>query len=300
MRFFDLKKEFPFLVACPAILWQVIFLIIPMAALFFVSVYDSSKKGFLGIFTLEHYKNLLIFPFMKAVFNSCFLASLTVILCLLISFPVANYISFRIGRFKTLALVLLMLPSWTNFIVRIYSWFFLLEKDGFLSTSLQYLGLLDQPHLLGNFVAVLIGMVYCYFPFMVIPIYSSLAGIGKNLIEAAADLGATRFQTFKTVIFPLALPGIYAGSLLIFLSSIGEFAVPEILGGAKYAYWGNVVGDQLLALRDFKSGAALTFIGLIGAAMVAALVFAVIKGIKAINFLYRRAFDVYFNVGLRK
>ncbi|MCK4499092.1 ABC transporter permease [Candidatus Babeliales bacterium] len=282
------KNEFPFFAACPSILWQVIFLLIPLSVLFFISIYDPAVGHGFSAFTFKFYRELLVYPYLKSIANSCVLASITVVLCIVLSFPTAYQIAFRIKRYKTLAIVLLLLPSWTNFIVRIYSWFFLLEKDGFLSTTLHALGFLRQPHLLGNFFAVIIGMVYCYFPFMVIPVYSSLIGIDRNLVEASADLGASRIRTFTSVIFPLAIPGIYAGSVLVFLSGIGEFAVQEILGGAKYAYWGNVVGNLFLDLYNFRAGAAFTFIGLICALAIGIGTYFVFKSFSLFIILRRR------------
>lgn len=254
-----LREEFPFISAMPAIIWQIIFLIIPVVVLVFKSFL---LKGPSWNFTLENYYKILTSPYLRSILNSHFLAIATVFFCLLVSFPVANYIAFNVKKNKTLMLVLLMLPSWTNFIVRIYSWFLLFKNDGIVSKALSYLGLFGKTsHLLGNFPAVVVGMVYCYLPFMVLPVYSALCSIDSNIVEASADLGATRWQTLRKIIIPMAMPGIISGSVLVYLSAFGEFAIPGILGAGKYAYWGDVVADRFVFLRDFRSGAALTVLG---------------------------------------
>src|SRR5439155_26465819 len=124
------------------------------------------------------------------------------------------------------------LPSWTSLIVQIYAWFFLLEKNGFISRTLQQLGIISPSfHLLNNYFSILLGMVSCYLPFMILPLYAVLEKMDKRYLEASADLGADRYETFKRVVFPLSLPGVYAGLLLVFIPSFGEFAIPTLLGG---------------------------------------------------------------------
>jgi spermidine/putrescine transport system permease protein len=275
------REEFPFIAAMPAILWQVIFLIVPVAIMVFKSFLAEESCRF----TLENYYKIFSSPYLRSILNSHFLAAATVFFCLLVSFPIANFIAFNVKKNKTLMLVLLMLPSWTNFIVRIYSWFLLFKSDGLISRLLSSCGLIGSTsHLIGSFSSVIVGMVYCYLPFMVLPVYSALCAIDSNIVEASADLGATRWQTLRKIIIPMAMPGIISGAVLVYLFAFGEFAIPGILGAGKYAYWGDVVQDRFLLLRDFRSGAALTVMG------VSTLVFpllAVYLSQWAIKFLLR-------------
>lgn len=253
------RDEFPFIAALPALLWQLVFLVIPAVVMLAMSFISHSPSWWP---TLEHYRQLLGGCYFRLMLNSYFLGIVTVFGCLCAAFPVAYFVTFHVKEHRTLLLVLLMVPSWTNFMVRIYSWFLLLERDGVLCKFLHVVGLLaPSDHLLGTFTAVIIGMVYCYMPFMILPMYTSLASIDRRLLEASADLGATQLQTFRRVILPLALPGILTGSLIVFLSAFGEYAIPEVLGSSRNAYWGSAIADQIMVLRDFRSAAALTFFG---------------------------------------
>jgi len=157
-----------------------------------------------------------------------------------------------------------VLPSWTNFIVQIYAWMFLLGKSGVISSVLYWLRLTSEPiHFLNNIGATLIGMTYCYLPFMALPLYAVLEKIDKNLFEASADLGATRFQTLKRVVIPLSFPGIAAGFMLVFVPAFGDFAIPELLGGAKQALWGSLIVSKFVTAHDMSTGSALVCVGLL-------------------------------------
>ena len=276
------RKELPFFFASPAVLWQVFFLYIPFLILFFYSFFKYvPQAGF--VFSLSNYRDVLQ-PFsLKILLNSFILAFETSVICFLIAYPLAYFLAFKIKRLKYFYLLLLILPSWTSLIIQIYAWFFLLKKDGIISQMLYQIGFFAKPtHMLNNYFAMLIGMVYCYLPFMVLPIYAVLEKIDKRLFEASADLGATRWITIKNVIFPLSISGIIAGFFLVFIPAFGEFAIPEFLVGAKKLFWGNVIVHKFLFAADWHSGAAFTYSGLfipVGIAFLFYFIFLIVKKI---------------------
>jgi spermidine/putrescine transport system permease protein len=250
-----LREEISFFFVSPALLWQILFLYVPLAAILVFSFLSTeSLDGMLSMWTLEHYAKVLTPVYFKVIFHSFILALCTMVLCLLIAYPVAYFLALRIKRFAGVLLFLLILPSWTNFIVQVYAWFFLLGSGAFFS---EFSGLLN------TYAATLIGMVYCFIPFMIFPLYAILEKFDQRLLEASADLGANRWQTFWKVTFPLTLPGVYAGCLLVFVPAFGEFAIPLLLGGAKNSYFGNVVSDTFLISRDWATGFAFATVGVL-------------------------------------
>lgn len=258
-RFFS--YDMPFVFVAPALIWQFLFIYIPLAVLLLNSFLDFNSNL---LFSFSVYKPILNSLYFRVILNSFILALITSIVCLIIAYPVAYFISMKVRKYKSLFLFSLILPSWTSFIVQVYAWFFLLKKGGTLSVLLQKIGLLSgSGHLLNNYFAIQLGMAYCFLPFMILPIYTVLEKMDNSLIEASSDLGANKFQTFKRVIFPVSMPGVIAGFLLVFVPAFGEFAVPDLLGGGKKIYWGSVIVDKFLVSRDWKSGAALTIIGIL-------------------------------------
>jgi len=253
-----LQKQFPFLLAAPALLWQSYFLYAPLAAFILYGLFGYHTSTGRFFFTFAHYRALIDPLYFSVVANSLWLALTTVCLCLLIGYPLAHFLALRAGRFRTPLLILLIVPSWTSFIVQVYAWFFLLKKEGILWNMMHFLGLVEtHAHLLYTQFAAGIGMVYCYLPFMILPLFTVLERIDTTLIEASADLGATRFETLKRVVFPLSLPGIAAGALLVFVPAFGEFVIPDLLGGGKRIFLGNSIVDKFLHFRDWQSGSAL-------------------------------------------
>lgn len=283
------ERELPFIFMCPAILWQVLFLYIPLVLLlgYSLSEYIPEIKKF--VFTLRHYKQILQ-PFsLKILGNSFFLAFQTSAISFLIAYPLAYFLTFKVKRFRTFYLLLVILPSWTSLIIQIYAWFFLLKKDGIISQTLYQFGLISNPiHILNNNFSILIGMVYCYFPFMVLPIYSVLEKIDRRLIEASSDLGASRWMTIKKVILPLSYSGIIAGLFLVFIPAFGEFAIPEFLGGSKKLFWGNVIVSKFLDSRDWSSGAAATYSGFLFPILIFALFYFMFRVAKKSKTGYRK------------
>jgi len=258
-------EDFPFFFACPALLWQVLFLYLPILGILLFSFSPTfDMVSMIPRFTLVHYLEILNPIYFKIILNSFVLASLTGIICLLFAFPVAYFLAFTARRWRTVLLFALILPSWTNFIIQVYAWFFLLEQKGVFSRLLYLLGFAaSPPQLLNTYFSTLVGMVYCFLPFMIFPIYAVLERMDKLLLEASADLGASHLHTLRKIIIPLSMPGIYAGFGLVFVSAFGEFAIPILLGGSKSVYWGNVIVDKFIISRNWASGFAFTVMGLI-------------------------------------
>jgi len=268
-----IKEEAGLLFSCPAILWQLFFLYIPVLVLVLYSFFDYP------FFTLAAYRPLFSAIYLTIIFHSFMVALFVASVSLFIAYPVAYFFVMKVPeRFKTLLLFSIILPSWTSLIIQIYAWFFLLDKNSFLSLLFYKLGILSSSTtLLNSYLSILIVMTGVYLPFMILPIYTVLDKMDKRLLEASADLGANRFQTFRRVIFPMSLPGVYAGFLLVFLPAFGEFAIPTLLGGSKTIFWGNLIVDKFLVSRDWRSGAALTVIGISFVALVISCFYTITK-----------------------
>lgn len=280
-----ITEEYPFLLACPTFLWEFIFLYLPLLALLCFSFVDYGPGGDTLVFTLAYYTNIFKTIYFRVIIDSFILATVTALLCFSIAYPVAYFLAMKVSkRFRTFLLFSLILPSWTSLIIQIYAWFFLLEKNGILSRTLCQLGIISPTtHLLNNYFSILVGMVSCFLPFMILPIYAVLEKMDKKLIEASADLGADRFETFKRIVFPISLPGVYTGCLLVFIPAFGEFAIPSMLGGAKNMFWGNAIVDKFLLACDWRSGSALTSIGIFFPICVLGCMYFTVKLFKAIR-----------------
>jgi len=239
------------------------------APLCIVAAYSLLTRGAYGgqspPWTFESYARLLDPLYAAILFRSLWIAALSTALCLLLGFPLALFIS-RSAKRKNLYLQLVMLPFWTSFLVRTYAWMFLLRDTGLINTILQSLGLIREPlPLLYNEWAVVVGLVYGYLPFMVLPLFATLERIDPNLLEAAADLGARDTDTLFRIIVPLAMPGIVAGCVLVFIPCLGAYLTPDLLGGGKSMMAGNLVQNQFTNARDwpFGSAASLTLMAMV-------------------------------------
>jgi putrescine transport system permease protein len=196
--------------------------------------------------------------YLRAYLGSFVNALLATVLCLVLGYPIAYAIAQARGASRQLLLFLVMLPFWTSFLIRVYSWIAILQPNGFLNEFLMAVGLISAPlPLLNNRFSVELGLVYSYLPFMILPIYGSLSALDKNLIEAAADLGARPRAAFLSVTLPLTLPGIAAGSLLVLIPAIGEFVIPDLLGGPNTLMIGKVLWDEFFTNSDWPLASAV-------------------------------------------
>lgn len=208
---------------------------------------------------LRNYARTLEPDILRISWRSLWMAVATTVLCLLISYPVAYYIAVTAPRrWRGVLLALAVVPFWTSFVVRIYAWKGILRTEGLINTGLLWTHLIHQPlDLLYNNFAVLVGLVYGELPFMILPLYASLEKLDRTLLEASADLGAGRWGTFWRVTVPQTAPGIAAGIVLVFIPAIGQFIVPDLLGGSKNMLLGNKIQDQFSSARDRPFGSAL-------------------------------------------
>ncbi len=263
-----IARELPFLFSLPALVWLLFFLGMPLALIFYFSFVSD------GTFSLEHYKQLCDLIHVRVIMRSLVLGLSTSFVCLLCAYPVAYFIAIKAGRWKNVLLALLMVPLWTNFLIQVFGWFFLIERNGLINLLLLKLGLIAQPLALANNIfAVFVVMVYCYLPFMIMPLYSILEKFDVRLLEASADLGAPVWKTFFTVTLPLTVSGIRTGVLLTFVLGFGEFAIPALVGGGKYMVVGSLISYYFLVMRDNSLGAAFTCVSSIVLLLVSLLLY---------------------------
>lgn len=256
-------KELSFFFTVPALVWQLFFLFIPLVIVLFYSIIQLPE----GTLTLAHYRDLINPVYFQVIFRSLVLAIVSSAACLLLGYPLAYYLALSIKRGKNFLLFLVTLPFWTSFLILIYSWYFLLEQHGIINSMLMRVGLISAPLMLSNnVVAIFVVMLYCYLPFMIMPLYSSLEKIDPNLLEASADLGATPWQTFWRVTVPLSLPGVRTGTLLVLVPTFGEFAIPALIGGSKSLFVGSLISYFYLVAHDNSLGSAFTVLS--GAALL--------------------------------
>lgn len=232
--------------------------------LLIVCAYSLLTRGDYGgvehPWTLESYTRLVDPLYGVILWRSFALAGITTLLCALLGFPLALFIS-RSGRWKNLWLQLVILPFWTSFLVRTYAWLFLLRETGLVNTVLMKLGIIHSPlPLLYNDGAVLLGLVYAYLPFMVLPLYASLERIDPALLEAAADLGMRPLRAVFRIVLPLTMPGMIAGSVLVFIPCLGAYLTPDLLGGGKTVMAGNLIQNQFTTARDWPFGSAVSLV----------------------------------------
>ncbi|NJK77188.1 MAG: ABC transporter permease [Microcoleus sp. SU_5_6] len=248
------------LLSFPAIAWLIMFFVLPLLIIFAYSFLErGTYGGVTAVFTLSNYQRLFDEVFLGVIARSIWLAFLTTLACLLVGYPLAFFIATRPPRWRNALLLLVIIPFWTNFLVRTYAWMVLLQNQGVVNTALQSLKIISEPlTLLFTPFAVAIGLIYGYLPFMVLPLYSSIERFNFSLVEAAQDLGANDIRTFWRVFLPLTTKGIVAGSILVFVPSVGAFITPDILGGAKTIMVGNLIQNQFLKARDWPFGSALS------------------------------------------
>ncbi|HEX9866519.1 MAG TPA: ABC transporter permease, partial [Acidimicrobiia bacterium] len=248
------------LISLPAYIYLVLLFVVPLVLVFVYSfaTRDSTGLTVLEDWNLESYKRLFTEIVFEIFARSLVLAVVTTVICLLFSYPFAYYIATRSPRVRNLLLILVMIPFWSNFLVRTYAWRVILGSEGPISQISLAMG--GEPiRLLFTTTAVLIGLVYGFLPFMVLPLYAALERMDWRLVEAARDLYADGWTSFRKVTLPLSMPGVVAGSILVFIPSLGAYVTPAILGGAKTTLLGDYIVSQFLAARNWPFGSALSF-----------------------------------------
>ncbi|MDW7981864.1 MAG: ABC transporter permease [Thermomicrobium sp.] len=248
--------------AGPGGLWLLLFFVLPTAIVF---AYSFARRGPYGTvaweFTLENYTRFFDWLYIRVFLVSVFLALLTTVVCLLIGYPFAFVLARSPRRWRNALLVLVLIPFWTNFLVRTYAIMLLLRADGLINNALLWLGLIEKPlPMLFTPFAVVVGLVYGYLPFMILPIYASIEKFDFTLVEAAQDLGANTWHVFWRILLPLTVPGVLAGSILVFIPSVGAFVTPDLLGGGKVVMIANLINQQFLTVRHWPFGSAVSFV----------------------------------------
>lgn len=238
--------------------WLIVFALIPNLILGGASFFNRNEISLINpSLTLQNYGRLLEPAFFNMLVESIFLAAMAMLLCLAVGYPFAYIIARAPERVGGMMLMLVMVPFWTNSLIRVYALIAILKADGLLNMLLLRLGLIGEPlKLMYTPTAVFIGLVYTMLPFMILPLYAAIKRLDFNLLEAARDLGASRFRAFWEVTVPLTLPGIVAGCMLVFIPALGMFYIPDILGGSRTMLIGNYIRDQFLTARDLPMGSA--------------------------------------------
>lgn len=273
------------LLVVPGMLWLAIFFALPMLIVVAVSFATRNAYGqVIFNFTLSNYQRFFESLYLRIFATTIFTAIVTTVITFLMGYPLAYTISILPKKWQQPSLVLVMIPFWINFLIRSYAWVIILRSQGIINTFLLKMGLIAKPlTLLYNDYAVMLGMIYALVPFMVLPIYVSIEQLDKRLLEAASDLGAPPLTAFRKITLPLTMPGIAAGSILVFISSLGMFVVPDIMGGAKSALIGNIIQNQFLAARDWPFGSALSIVLGILALLLIMLYYKVLEGQKGVT-----------------
>jgi len=251
----------PYLLVGPGLAWLLIFFTIPAVNQLWVSLQTGTpEEGFAQSWNWSVYPDA-ISEYSEQLGRSVGYAAAATVICLVIAFPLAYFMAFKAGRWKNLMLLLVVLPFFTSYIVRTVAWQTILADDGFVVDAGKSLGLIaDDGRLLATRTAVVCGIAYNFLPFMALPLYVSLERMDRRLIEAATDLYASRVQAFLRVTVPLALPGVFAGTLLTFIPALGDFINAQLLGSSRQFMIGNVIQSQFLVLRDYPVAAALSFV----------------------------------------
>ena len=237
----------------PYLVWALIFVLVPLTMTFY---YAFSLDG---AFSLVNFQRFFSGPALATLIKSLRVALISTVICLALGYPMAYFIAQSSIRFRPMAMTLIIIPMWMNFLLRTYSWMTLLSRKGIISTILVSLGL-GPVDLLYTEFAVILGMVYNFLPFMVLPIYTSLSKMDRSLVEAANDLGANRIQTFSRVIFPLSLPGVFSGISMVFIPAISTFEISTLLGGNKTNLIGNVIEQQFTVTGNWNYGFSMAVI----------------------------------------
>ncbi|HSK92851.1 MAG TPA: ABC transporter permease [Candidatus Angelobacter sp.] len=243
----------------PAFAWWIAFLVVPVGLVLGYSLFERGEFG--GVvpnLSADNYVRALDPLYVNVLLSSLRIAAIATGVSLLIGYPVAYFIATRPRRWRTPLLILVILPFWTSFLIRTYAWIVLLNREGLINRPLLNLGIIEEPlPLLNNEFSIILGLVYIYLPLMILPLYASLERINPELREASTDLGASPARTFLSITLPLSSTGIAAGAIFVFVPSLGNFIVPELLGGGRSPMIGNLIQGQFLRARDWPFGAAL-------------------------------------------
>lgn len=240
--------------------WLIFFILVPNLLVLGASFLTRDSSELIDFtFSLDSYKRLVDPLYAKVIWNSLYMSGIATIVCLLVGYPFAFFIARLPQKYRPILLFMVILPFWTNSLIRIYGMKIFLGARGVLNNTLISLGIIDTPlRIINSESAVIIGLVYILLPFMILPLYSAIEKLDARLLEAAKDLGANAFQRFVKIILPLTMPGIIAGCLLVLLPAMGMFYVADLLGGSKILLVGNVIKNEFLVSRNWPFGSAIS------------------------------------------
>ena len=246
--------------AAPYVVWVALMILLPMLLILFYAFIDSGNEVVNFTFTLDHFIRFFTdHDFLLILWRSLVIAFKTTVICILLGYPIAYFIARSSDRVRNILVLVITLPTWINMLVRTYAWIGILTQGGLLSNILGFFGL-GETELLYTESAVLIGMVYNFIPFMILQINTSLCKMDHSLLEASADLGANKVQTFWRVTFPLSLSGVISGIALVFLPAVSSFFIPKLLGGGQFFLIGNVIENQFITVGEWNFGSAISMI----------------------------------------
>lgn len=244
----------------PYIIWMGVFIVVPLFLILYFAFTTGDSQNFSTFkFSVDNFKRFLTPTYLKVLSRSVNLAFISTIICLILGYPVALIISKEKARKRNIMILMFVIPMWMNFLLRTYAWLTLLGRNGFINYIITKIGF--QPlELMYNDKAVLLGMVYNFLPFMVLPIYSVLVKLDKSFIEAAEDLGANKMEVFGKVILPLSIPGVITGFTMVFIPAVSTFVISSLLGGNKYNLIGNIIEQQFRWTGDWHFGSSMSII----------------------------------------
>lgn len=242
--------------------WLIVFAFLPFCLVGIASFLNHTDDHLFEVpFTFSNYLQLSHSIYLKIFKESLYLASVCTVICLILGYPFAYIVAQIQGRFKNFLVLLLIIPFWTSSLIRTYSMITILKPKGIISSFLMWLGIIDKPlQLLYTNTAVMIGLIYNLLPFMIIPLLTNIERLDNRLIDAARDLGANRFTTFRKIILPLTMPGIWSGCILVFLPAMTLFYIPDLLGGSKSILLGNIIQNQFLTVQNWPFGSAINVV----------------------------------------
>ncbi len=249
------KNKLGLKLSSPYIIWSGLFIVIPLFLIVFFAFTKSTNEGY--TFTLKYFEELMQPMYFRIFFRSIKLAVLSTILCLLIGYPTAYIISKTKASRQNTLLMLAIIPMWMNFLLRTYAWSAILGRNGILNTIITGLGF-SPVNILYTDTAVMLGMVYNFLPFMILPIYTILSKMDQDLINAAKDLGANSRQVFTKVILPLSMPGVASGITMVFMPAVSTFVISKLLGGGQFMLIGNLIEQQFMSVGDWHFGSAIS------------------------------------------
>ena len=254
------NKLFKFIFTIPVILYSLILILLPLAYIFVISFFKSDGYGGMEyIITLNNYIQLFNVVYIKIFVQSVIIALVVTFICILIAYPFVLAVSHKSKIVQKILMTLVMVPFLTNSLIRMYGWIVLLRKSGVINTFLLKISLINNPlELMYNNFGIIVGMVYTFLPFMILPLYNSVASIDKSLFEASSDLGSSKISTFFNLVVPQTKSALFNGSLMVFTPALGYFFIVDLLGGGKIMILGNLIKNQFLTARNWPFGAAIS------------------------------------------